>query len=173
MNINTYDMKTYKSLFLIIFILFSLLSCEKEEKNPTLNDFCNIKPYGWDCEIIQKDFDKNDIPRNAKEPIAIIKYKNLNRELIQLSDTKVNPSLILDLYSIEQKQELIDLIKSQQLYSWCVPIYYGETKDYFILTSPCFINGGTFTEQADSSIIDLQNAINNIITKKNYHLISN
>lgn len=161
-------MKTYKFLFLIIFISFSLLSCEKEEKNPTLNDFCNIKPFGWDCEIIQNDFDKNDIPQNAKEPIAVVKYKNTNRELIHLSGTKLYPSLILDLYPIEQKLELIDLIKSQQLYSWCIPIYYGETKDYFILTSPCFINAGTFTEQADSSINDLQNALNKIITKNNY-----
>jgi hypothetical protein len=166
-------MKTYRSLLPIIFVFISLLSCEKEEKNPTLDDFCRVKPNGWDCEIIQKDFDKNDIPRNAKEPFAIIKYKNTNRELIQLSDITIFPSLILDLYPIEQKQELIDLIKSQQLYSWCVPIYYGETKDFFILTSPCFINGGTFTEQADSSIIDLQNAINKIITKGNYDLIRN
>jgi len=164
-------MKTYKFLFLIIYISFLLLSCEKEEKNPTLNDFCNIKPTGWDCEIIQNDFDKNDIPQNAKEPIAVVKYKNTNRELIHLSGAMFYPSLILDLYPIAQKRELIDLIKSQQIYSWCIPIYYGETKDYFILTSPCFINAGTFTEQADSSINDLHNAINKIITKNNYNLI--
>lgn len=159
----------YKFLFLIIFISFSFLSCEKEEINPTLNDFCNIKPVGWDCEIVKNDFDINDIPKNAKEPVAVIKYKNTNREVIHLSGTKFYPSLILDLYPIEQKQELMDLIKSQQFYSWCIPIYYGETKDYFILTSPCFINAGTFTEQADSSIKDLQKALDKIITKHNYN----
>jgi hypothetical protein len=116
-------------------------------------------------------FDKNEIPQNAKEPIAIIKYKNINRDIIQFSDTKINPSLILDLYSIKQKQELIELIKSQQIYSWCIPIYYGETKDYFIVTSPCFINSGLFTEQSDSCLFDLQNAIKNIITKNNYDFI--
>jgi hypothetical protein len=157
----------------MIFIGVSLLSCEKEEKNPTLDDFCNIKPYGWECNIIQTDFSRNDIPQNAKEPMAIIKYKNPNREFVRFSDTKVYPSLILNLYSIDQKQELIELIKSQQIYSWCIPIYYGETKDYFILTSPCFINGGNFTEQADSSIVDLQNALNTVITKKNYDFIGN
>ncbi len=164
-------MKTKKSLLLIVLILLSQLSCEKDEKNPTLDDFCNIKPNGWSCEIIQMGFDKNEIPRNAKEPIAIIKYKNINREIIQFSDTKINPSLILDLYSIKQKQELIELIKSQQIYSWCIPIYYGETKDYFIVTSPCFINSGLFTEQSDSCLFDLQNAIKNIITKNNYEFI--
>ncbi len=161
-------MKNFKFLFLFIFISFSFLSCEKGEINPTLNDFCNIKPLGWDCEIIQNNFDINDIPQNAKEPVAVIKYRNANRELIHLSGTKFYPSLTLDLYPIEQKQELMDLIKSQQHYSWCIPIYYGETEDYFILTSPCFINAGIFTEQANSSINDLQNALNKIIRKHNY-----
>jgi len=98
MNIIHPDMKTYKSLLLLILMLF--LACKKEEKNPTLDDFCNVKPTGWDCEIIQANFDKNDIPKNANEPMAIIKYKNRNAELVLFSDTKVNPSLVLDLYSI-------------------------------------------------------------------------
>jgi len=166
MNIIHPDMKTYKSLLLLILMLF--LACKKEEKNPTLDDFCNVKPTGWDCEIIQANFDKNDIPKNANEPMAIIKYKNRNAELVLFSDTKVNPSLVLDLYSIKQKQEIIDFIKSQPFYSWCIPMYYGETRDYFIVTSPCFINGGIYAEQADSSIIGLQNAIKSIITIKNY-----
>ncbi|HMV09012.1 MAG TPA: hypothetical protein PK325_06795 [Cyclobacteriaceae bacterium] len=166
-------MKTSKFLFLITCISCSLLSCEEEEKNPTLNDFCRIKPTGWDCEIIQNDFNKNDIPQNAKEPVAVLKYKNTSREFTHLSGERLNPSLILDLYPIAQKKELINFIKSQQLYSWCIPIYYGETKDYFILTSPCFINAGTFSEQADSSIGDLREAIDKVITKSNYGLIQN
>jgi hypothetical protein len=166
-------MKTNKSLILITFFLIALLSCKKEETNPTLDDFCNVKPKDWDCSIIQKDFDKNEIPKNAPEPVIIIKYQNLKSELSGLSNTKLNPSLILDFYPIKKKQTLIDLIKSQLIYSWCIPIYYGETKDYFIVTSPCFINGGIFTEQADSSLIDLQAAIEKIITKKEYGLIQN
>lgn len=166
-------MSRSKSMLLIIFFLFTLLSCEKKEKSPVFDDFCNVKPKYWDCSIVQKDFDKNQIPQNSPEPIVIIKYQNLNCEFLGLSNTKVNPTLILDFYPINQKQALIDLIKSQQLFSWCTPIYFGETKDYIIITSPCFINGGIFTEQADSCLSDLQAAINTIITKKDYGLIQN
>ncbi len=139
----------------------------------TLEDFCLIKPNDWDCEIILANFDSNDYPKNTIEPIAIVKYKNQSCEFTWISETKINPSLILDVYPITQKPELLSLIKSQQLYSWCVPIYYGETKNYFIITSPCFINSGSFTEDAHSCINDLHNALKRIIQKKDYDLIGN
>jgi hypothetical protein len=82
-------------------------------------------------------------------------------------------TVVRSLHCSEHLRVLGGAIESQQIYSWCIPIYYGETKDYFILTSPCFINGGNFTEQADSSIVDLQNALNTVITKKNYDFIGN
>ena len=66
--------------------------------------------------------------------------------------------------STEILMALIEFIKSQQLYSWCIPMYYGETKDYFILTSPCFINGGAFTDEANDCISDLHEALISIIT---------
>ncbi len=160
-------MKTIKILLGLIIILILSFSCKKDEKNPTLEEFCNIIPEGWNCEIIQDNFDINDIPGNADNPIAIIKYRNLHIEFTKINDTKINPSLILDFYSIKQKQKLIDLIKSQQMYSWCIPIYYGETDDYFILTSPCFINNGIFTEEADSCISDLHKSLKNIIRINN------
>jgi len=164
----------FKYLLLpLIVILIPFLSCEKDAKNPTLEDFCNVKPDGWDCEIIQDYFDINDYPKNSDKPVAIIKYKNLNREFVSFADTKLNPSLILDFYSIKQKQELIDFIKSQQMYSWCIPIYYGETKDFFILTSPCFINNGSFTDEADSCISDLHKSLESIITKNDYDFFGN
>ena len=154
-------------------LLIAFLSCEKDKQNPTFEDFCNIRPKGWDCEIIQSNFDVNDFLRNAEKPIAIIKYKNLNREFTMLNDSKVNPSLILDFYSIKQKNDLNDFIISQQIYSWCIPIYYGETKDYFIMTSPCFINSGSFTEEADSCISDLHKSIESILIRINQDLIEN
>lgn len=164
-------MKTISLPFFFVFIF--LLSCGKNKNNPRLEDFCSVRTSDWDCEIIQDNFDFNDIPKNTVSPFAIIKYKNSNREFTKFSNTKINPSLILDFYRIEQKDELINFIKSQQEYSWCIPIYYGETKDYFIITSPCFINNGSFTDKADSYISDLQNALKKIITINDYNLIGN
>jgi len=149
-------------LSLNIFVMISFLSCEKDIKNPTLDDFCNIKPNGWECEIIQENFDPNDFPRNNPVPYAIVKYSNPNRECLSLN-MKITPSLILDMYPIKQKEELIGLVKSQMMYSWCIPMYYGETKDYFIITSPCFNNGG-------ACMTDLQNALKNVITVNDYKI---
>lgn len=152
------------SVLLLAAILISSTSCEKDDINPELGKFCNGKPYGWDCEIIQRDFDSSDIPENAGNPLAIIKYRNPFKEFAAYVGTKVNPSLTLDFYSIEQKNELIDFIDSQQMYSWCIPIFFGETKDYFIMSSPCFINSGSFTEESDSCISDLYDFLGGLMT---------
>ncbi len=158
-------MKTIKILFIIIIVLLS--ACGKDNINTSLEDFCNVKPEGWECEIIENNFNENDIPKNTKDPIAIIKYRNLSREFTRFGQD-VYPSLILDLYSIKDKRELKKFISSQLMYSWCIPTYYGENRDFFVITSPCFINYGSFTEEADSSIIDLHNSLENILSKKDY-----
>jgi hypothetical protein len=164
-------MKTiiYSIAFAIIIII--LFSCDKNINNPSLEEFCSVAPNGWECELIINSFIQKYIPQNADTPIAIIKYKNPSREFTRFDSTKVNPSLILDLYPILQKEELIDFIKSQQMYSWCIPMYYGETKDYFIITSPCFINSGSFTDEADSCISDLHKALESLITTNDYNLL--
>lgn len=157
----------------IVAILIILSSCYKDVNNPSLDKFCSIAPNGWECELIEDSFDQNDIPQNTDNPIAIIKYRNPSSEFTRFKSTKVNPSLTLDLYSITQKEELIIFIKSQQKFSWCIPTYYGETKDFFIITSPCFINGGTYTDEADSCIMDLQLALESIITVNDYDFYGN
>jgi len=161
-------MKATQLSLLVIFMLMIFSSCEESEKHTTLEDFCNVKPSGWECEIIEDNFSLNDIPKNADIPVAIIKFKNLTREIDGFPDSKINPSLTIIFYSINKKQALLDFIKSQQLYSWCIPIYYGETEDYFIITSPCFINSGSFTDEANSSISDLHEVLKGIMTIKDY-----
>jgi hypothetical protein len=155
-----------QNLFLMLLVIF-LFACDKD-LDTSLEDFCNVKPSGWNCEIIESNFSPSDISQNAETPIAIVKYTNLKRDFTGIGQTNVNPSLILNLYPIKQKDDLLSFIKSQQIFSWCIPIYFGETKDYFIITSPCFKNSGTFTEEANSSISDLYAALDKITIKKNY-----
>jgi hypothetical protein len=162
-------MNLFNHLSTIILVTALLISCEKAESDPDINNFCSIAPNGWECEIIQENFNKNDIPKNAGQPIAIIKYTNSDKKFAYFgTETEVHPSLTLNLYPIEKKSDLIALIKSQQLFSWCIPIYYGETRKYFIITSPCFINGGSFTSDANTSIEDLHKAIKSIISIEDY-----
>jgi len=162
-------MNLLNHLLMIILVTVLLISCEKVESDPDINEFCSIAPIGWECEIIQENFDENDIPKNAGQPIAIIKYFNSDKKFAYFgTGTEVHPSLTLNLYPIEKKSDLIALIKSQQIFSWCIPIYYGETKKYFIVTSPCFINGGSFTPDANTCIEDLHKAIKSIISIVDY-----
>ena len=163
-----------QNLFLAMFmLLLTLFACDKDLIDTSIEDFCNVKPDGWNCEIIESNFNPNEIPQNADTPIVVVKYYNSNREFDGIGQINVNPSLILNLYPIEQKDNLVKFIKSQQIFSWCIPIYFGETRDYFIITSPCFKNRGTFTENANSSIEDLYAALDKIIIKKDYELIDN
>jgi len=166
-------MISFQIPILVVFMVMIFSSCEKSEQHATFEDFCKVKPDGWECEIIENNFSLNDIPKNADIPIAIIKFTNPSREFDGFSDSIVNPSLTIDFYVINKKQELLNFIKSQQIFSWCIPIYYGETDDYFIITSPCFINGGSFTEEANSSISDLHEALKSIMTIKDYAELGN
>jgi hypothetical protein len=161
-------MKTMIYALTVITVSVITFSCIKDNNNPDLEQFCSVAKTGWECLLFKNDFSPGDIPRNADKPVAIIKYKNPSREFTISDNIKVNPSLTLDFYSIKQKEALIGFIKSQLMYSWCIPVYYGETKDFFILTSPCFINSGIFTAKADSSISDLHKALEKIIIKKDY-----
>lgn len=165
-------MKAFNHILIILSLAALLISCDKAELDPGINDFCTVAPIGWEGEIIQENFNENDIPQNADQPIAIIKYINIDKKFAYfVGGTEVHPSLKLNLYPIEKKSELIAFIKSQQIFSWCIPTYYGETKQYFIITSPCFINGGSFTSDANSCINDLHVALKSIISIKNYDLI--
>ena len=166
-------MKSLQISILVVFMLMIFSSCEKSEQHATFEDFCKVKPNGWECEIIENNFSINDIPNNADIPSAIIKFTNPNRKFTGFSDSIINPSLTIDFYTINKKQALLNFIKSQQIFSWCIPTYYGETDDYFIITSPCFINGGSFTDEANSSIRDLHEALKSIITIKDYAEIRN
>lgn len=156
----------------IFVLLLTLFSCEKDIVDTKLEDFCNVKPGGWDCELIQSNFNSNDIPQNVDTPLAIVKYFNASREFEGIGQINVNPSLILNFFPINQKDNLVKLIKSQEIYSSCIPIYFGETKDFFIITSPCFKNSGIFTENANSNIVDLYAALDKIIIKRDYNFIT-
>ena len=42
-------MKTILKIILLCGII--QVSCDKENINPTLEDFCSVAPDGWECEI--------------------------------------------------------------------------------------------------------------------------
>jgi len=40
-----------------------------------------------------------------------------------------------------------------------IPIYFNETNKYIIVTSPCYINSGVFTEETQSYYIVLEKSL--------------
>lgn len=157
---------SYKSILLFLVLICTSAFYCSDEYHPTLEDFCSIAPLEWECEIIKDNFNTNDIPQNMDLPIAIIKYKIQDRGFIGYSNKKITPSLTLDFYPIAKKNELISFIKSQRMYSWCIPIYYGETKDFVIITSPCFNNFKHLSDEVNASINNLQNGLKKLMIQK-------
>jgi len=155
---------------LLIFGIFSVFfACEETENQNSLDQFCEAAPTGWECKIIQEDFDLSDIPKSLNDPLAIVKYEYPFEEITTIGESVIAPSLILNLYSIELKDKLIKQVISQQIFSWCIPILYGETEDYIVITSPCFINKGTFTEDANGKIEALHSSLEKLLVQSYYN----
>lgn len=156
-------MRTTHSLFVAVtFLLYALMACEQNDHADTLqsfSDFCTIAPAGWECEIMEDTIDSSRTPRMSPKPMAIVTYNHPGRSFILTDTIRTNPSLILNIHDIHEKESLIQLIENQEMYSWCIASYYGETDKFFITTSPCFINGGNFSKEANQSISDLHKAL--------------
>jgi len=146
---------------------------EDEAREEPLLIFKEVAPAGWECSIITEDFWDFQFPRFADTPVAVIVYKNPAREFNDWSGRKINPWLFLDLYPINQKEELIELIIWSSIFSSNIPIYFGETKDYFIITGTLLYNGGAHSAEAEASMNDLLVALRKIIrVNKDYGLHS-
>jgi hypothetical protein len=156
-------MKTKYSLLLMpILLLFILISCEEDNDGDRLKyliDFCGLAPEGWKCEIVENAKDSSKIPRLSPKPLAIVTYNHPERFFSLKDSIRTNPSLILNIHEIKKKESLIQLIENQEMYSWCIPSYYGETDKFFVMTSPCFINGGNYSQEANQTMSDLHLAL--------------
>ena len=139
-------MKTKRNI-LVILTVIGFCSCEINQQ--TLNgtnfdSFCSSLPDGWSCEVYQDSFDSLPIPygdqSRLENPLAIVKYTN---STITCSDS--NP-FWLQVYEISKKDTLEIVISNSQMYSWCIPIFFGENEEYYVITSPCYLYSRCWTE---------------------------
>ena len=170
---------TPKFLLIIAFSIIGIIlisGCINEEKtNEELGDeILNIGesiPEGWNYTIITQNLEETKRPHGLWEPVAIVNFTNLNKEIEYYpdikTDKKCNPSLQLYFYNIAEKQEILDIVAKERIYSWCIPIYFDETKKYIIVTSPCYINSGIFTEEAKYYYSKLENTLKEYFDKYN------
>lgn len=91
------------------------------------------------------------IPHSLWKPVAIVNFTNPTIELEEAVDVYINPSLWLYFYDIKEKQEIMDIIDKEIIYSWCVPVYFDETDRYIIVSTLC--NGkASFSEDFEKSL---------------------
>ncbi|VVB91497.1 Uncharacterised protein [uncultured archaeon] len=146
--------------------------CTSEEKTKELQDeIQNIGeavPEGWNYTITQNS-EEIPIPHGLWKPAAIVNFINPNKEIDYYPGVKTyrkyNPSLRLYFYNVTEKQEIMKIIDREKIYSWCVPIYFDETKKYIIVTSPCYINNGIFTEEAEYFYSTLEKSLKEYFDK--------
>jgi hypothetical protein len=71
----------------------------------------------------------------------------------------LSPLIQLYLYNIADKPYIQEVIMKERPFSWDVPIYFGETEDYVVVTSPPYVNHGVFTEEAKKKIRPMWDAL--------------
>jgi hypothetical protein len=60
----------------------------------------------------------------------------------------------------------MEVIEKESIYSWDIPIYFGETEKYIVVTSPAYVNYGVFSEDAKKAIRPMWQALRKRIDNK-------
>ena len=153
-------------------ILISGCINEENTKEELGDEILNIGeniPEGWNYTIITQNLEETKRPHGLWEPVAIVDFANLNKEIGYYPDAKNNkkyhPSLQLYFYNISEKQQIIEIIAKEKMHSSCIPIYFGETGKYIIVTSPCYINSEIFTEDEKDYYYPLEKSLKEYFNK--------
>ena len=88
-------------------------------------------------KIITQNSEEMVIPHGLWKPVAIVNFTSPTIELEDAVDVYINPLLRLYFYDIKEKQEIMDIIDKEIIYSWCIPVYFDETDRYIIVSTLC------------------------------------
>ena len=120
-----------------------------------------IIPDDWECTVLTEELDKIERPHGLWTPAVMVQFINRKGEF-SCNNKKINPSLKLYFYDISEKEKVKNIIKKEAFYSWNIPVYFDETKNYIIVTSPSYINNGIFTEEAKKYYSPLEKSFEGI-----------
>ncbi len=114
-------------------------------------------PNDWTLTVITET-GKMGHPHGLEEPVFRIDFTDQTRTFIT-SATELHPYLRLYFYRINDKEKILGIIQQESIYSWDIPTYFAETKEYIIVTSPLYINHGIYTEEAIALFTPLEQAL--------------
>lgn len=140
---------------LIVFIVALVSNLTFADGIPLINGIQDILPEGWTYTVIDESGEMGH-PNGLVEPIFRIDFLNSNSTFFythsysKKSDKieTYNPYLRIHFHPIGDKEKIMKTIEIERVYSWDIPMYFGETKEYIIITSPGWINHGIYTEEA-------------------------
>ncbi len=105
-------------------------------------------PTDWTCTVITDDGKKGH-PHGLDEPLFRADFMNIR---ISFSNELHNPYIPLFFYDIGSKSKIMKTIDKEKMFSWDIPLYFGETDNYLVVTSPAYVNHGVFTVEAKNMI---------------------
>ncbi len=149
-------MKRIMHLALLIIVLIAM--CCTSKPISFVNRMQGSLPDGWECTIVDQDGQKGH-PQGLDEPLFRADFINPNVLFDADRREGLNPTIQLYFYDIDSKIHIMKVIAEQGLYSWDIPIYFGETDEYIVVTSPSYVNHGVFTEAAKNTIRPMWNAL--------------
>ena len=111
-------------------------------------------PKGWQCVVVREQGQKGH-PHGLREPVFRADFSLPDQQFDArrgLQEKSLNPRVQLYFYAIGSKADVMKVIDRERIYSWNIPIYFGETQKYLVVTSPSYVNHGVFTEEAKKAI---------------------
>ena len=111
-------------------------------------------PKGWQCVVV-KEAGKMGHPHGLREPVFRADFSRPDQTFDAFRGPQkksLNPGVQLYFYAIGSKADVMKVIDRERIYSWNIPIYFGETQEYLVVTSPPYVNHGVFTEEAKKAI---------------------
>jgi hypothetical protein len=125
-------------------------------------------PTGWDCRMLQGDEVKL-VPHGLKRPLFEFVASNTNVSFVKDPGSPQgikNPVIPLYFYRQADKAEIMKIIEKEIVFSWDIPVYFGETDDLVVVTSPAYVNGGVFTPEARRALRPMWQLLRGIIPNR-------
>ena len=88
-------------------------------------------PPGWQL-IVEERKGEMGHPHGLDEPLFRADFVNPHQHIsvpsVGDAPKKLNPRIQLYFYSIDSKSHVMEVIEAERIYSWDIPVYFGEDR---------------------------------------------
>lgn len=122
-------------------------------------------PSGWQCTVNTQEGEKGH-PHGLQEPVMRMDLTSPEQSFLGFREARLSPLIQLYLYDIADKPHVQEVVEKEKVLSLDIPIYFGETEKYIVVTSPAYVNHGIFTDEAKQTIRPMWNVLRKHIENK-------